>query len=148
MIAFLLLTALATPPQGPTCHLPDGTSITVELARSDEEKALGLMFRDTLPSNFGMLFLFDRDEYLPFWMKNTLLPLDFVWLDKHGAVVDVKASVPPCKLDPCPSYKPSKPARYMLELPAGAAAKHRVIPGAMVRCTGVPSFPAEPEGNR
>jgi hypothetical protein len=148
MTLLLLLATLAAPSQGPTCQLPDGATIAVELARTDEEKALGLMFRDTLPANFGMLFLFDRDDYLPFWMKNTLLPLDFVWLDKRGTVVDVKASVPPCKLDPCPSYKPSKPARYVLELPAGAAAAHRLAPGATLHCTGVPGFPAEGEAKR
>lgn len=142
MLLFLLGALLASP-TSPTCKLPDGTTIHVELAQTDQERALGLMFRDVLPPNYGMLFLFDRDDYLPFWMKNTLIPLDLVWLDKSGQVVDLREAAPPCKLDPCPSYKPSKPARFVLELAAGKARAHGLVPGASLSCTAVPGFPAQ-----
>lgn len=148
MFALLLAVVFAGQAPGPTCVLPDNTVVSLELALTDEQKAVGLMFRDVLPANHGMLFLFEREDYLPFWMKNTLIPLDFIWLDASGTVVDVKASVPPCKLDPCPSYKPSRPARAMLELPAGQAAAHGVKPGVRLTFTAVPGFPVAGEGNR
>lgn len=141
VIALFLLSVLASQASGPTCVLPDATVITLELAVTDEQKALGLMFRDVLPPNHGMLFLFDREDYLPFWMKNTLIPLDLIWLDREGTVVEVKGSVPPCKLDPCPSYKPSRPARAVLELAGGTAAAHGVKPGVRLEFRHVPGFP-------
>jgi len=141
MISFLLLAALVANASPPTCQLPDGWVVSVELAQTDQERALGLMFRDVLPANQGMLFLFDQEDYLPFWMKNTLISLDLVWLDQKGTVVDVRASAPPCKLDPCPSYKPKKPARYVLELLAGTAQAHGLVPGTTLTCKGVPGFP-------
>lgn len=148
MFAFFLAVVFAGQGGGPSCVLPDTTVVSLELALTDEQKAVGLMFRDVLPPNHGMLFVFDREDYLPFWMKNTLIPLDFIWLDASGTVVDVKASVPPCKLDPCPSYKPSRPARAVLELAAGQAAAHGVKPGVRLTFTAVPGFPVTAEGNR
>lgn len=148
MLAFLLVVLFSAPSGGPSCVLPDNTVVSLELALTDEQKALGLMFRDVLPPSHGMLFVFDREGFLPFWMKNTLIPLDFIWLDSGGTVVDVKASVPPCNLDPCPSYKPSRPARAMLELAAGQAAAHGVKPGVRLTFSGVPGFPVKDEGNR
>lgn len=148
MIPFLFAALLAGQQPGPSCVLPDSTVVSLELALSDEQKALGLMFRDVLPPNHGMLFVFDRDDFLPFWMKNTLIPLDFIWLDAQGTVVDVKTSVPPCKLDPCPSYKPSHPARAVLELLGGQAEAHGVKPGARLRFTGVPGYPVAEERSR
>ena len=136
-----LAAAAATPP--PACVAPDGSRIVLELALTDEEKAQGLMFRDSLPADRGMLFVFPDDGIHPFWMKNTFIPLDMVWLSASGAVVEVRADVPPCRLEPCPSYANSRAARAVLELAAGAAAKHRVAPGAVLRCSGVPGFPME-----
>lgn len=144
MIPWFLLAAAVATASGPTCELPDSTVVSLELALTDQERILGLMFRDTLPPSSGMLFIFERDDYLPFWMKDTLIALDFIWLDKQGRVVDLRPNVPPCKLDPCPSYKPSKPARAMLEVPAGTAAAHGVKPGSVLKCLGVPGFPVEP----
>jgi uncharacterized membrane protein (UPF0127 family) len=132
--------AMAAPPQ-PACVTPAGARIVVEPAITDEERALGLMFRDSLPEDHGMLFVFDADGTLPFWMKNTFIPLDFVWLSGGGEVVEVLPDVPPCRLDPCPSYSNVKPARAMLELNAGAAARLGLKPGVRLRCEGVPAFP-------
>lgn len=147
MISLVLASVFAAQVPGPACVLPDATVVTLELALTDEQKALGLMFRDVLPPNHGMLFLFDREDFLPFWMKNTLIPLDFIWLDKEGTVVDVKASAPPCKLDPCPSYKPKRPARAVLELAGGQAAAHGVKPGVRLEFRNVPGFPVPAEKN-
>jgi uncharacterized membrane protein (UPF0127 family) len=126
--------APAEPPySGPMVVLPDGFGVKVELATNDETRAQGLMFRDHVPAGTGMLFLFPKNGDYPFWMKNTLIPLDMVWIDEGRRVVHVKANVPPCKADPCPSYPPEVEARYVLELGAGEAAKHRVVPGTTLK---------------
>jgi len=143
VLVLLLGLAAAATPTPPVCLAPDGVRIVLELALTDEEKAQGLMFRDTLPADRGMLFIFPTDGIHPFWMKNTFIPLDMVWLSATGAVVDVRADVPPCRLDPCPSYANAYAARAVLELAAGAATRHRVKPGAVLQCSGVPGFPAE-----
>jgi hypothetical protein len=132
---------VAVPPGAHECVTPDGTHVHLELALTDEEKQLGLMFRDTLPSDHGMLFIFDADGPLEFWMKNTFIPLDFVWVSAAGEVVDVRASVQPCRSDPCPSYGSGKPARAVLEVNAGFAAAHGVRPGEQLKFQNVTGFP-------
>lgn len=110
-------------------YLPDGTSITAELARTEEERQRGLMFRDKLLPDQGMLFVFDREDLHSFWMKNTLVPLDMLWLDSQRRVIHIADDVPPCREDPCPSYGPESPARYVLELRAGGAAANGIRTG-------------------
>lgn len=143
MLALVFSLAAAAAPPPPACVAPDGGRLVLELAVTDEEKAQGLMFRDALPVDRGMLFVFQTDGIHPFWMKNTFIPLDMIWLSAAGAVVEVRADVPPCRLDPCPSYASDRPARAVLELAAGAAAKHRITAGSVLRCSGVPGFPSE-----
>jgi uncharacterized protein len=141
VLTLALLLAAAVAPAPPVCTVPGGTKIRLELALTDQEKALGLMYRDSLAADAGMLFVFDADSPLAFWMKNTFIPLDLVWLDKDGRVVDVRADVQPCRADPCPSYDPARPARAVLEVNAGFAAAHGVKPGAVLRFEGVAGYP-------
>jgi uncharacterized membrane protein (UPF0127 family) len=136
-----LALAAALAPGKPACIVPDGTRVSLELAISDEEKRVGLMFRDTLGAHSGMLFIFDSDGPLPFWMKNTFIPLDFVWLSAGGEVVDVRANVQPCQADPCPSYPSARPARAVLEVNGGFAAAHGIRPGVHLQFENVPGFP-------
>lgn len=138
-----LLLWLAPPPQ-PVCILPDGATIKLELAVTDQERALGLMFRDVIPPETGMLFVFAEDGIWPFWMKDTMVSLDFIWLDAAGKVVEVRADVPPCRLDPCPSYAPTASGRAVLEMAAGSAARHGIKPGAVLRFSSVPGYPLPP----
>jgi uncharacterized membrane protein (UPF0127 family) len=114
------------PISGPRVIFPDGTVIGVELAANDETRQQGLMFRDHLPDATGMLFLFPEAGEYPFWMKNTLIPLDMIWIDTNKQIVHVSHDVPPCKADPCPNYPPNAIASYVLEVPAGVAAKHHL----------------------
>jgi uncharacterized membrane protein (UPF0127 family) len=107
----------------------NGKSVTAELAVSDEERARGLMFREKVLADQGMLFVFEREDLHAFWMKNTLVPLDMIWLDSQRRVIHIAADVPPCKEDPCPSYGPETPARYVLELRAGGAAANGIKTG-------------------
>jgi len=141
LLAAVALAAAAVPPR-PTFVAPDGTEVRLELALTDEERAQGLMFRDALAADAGMLFIFEAEEPVPFWMKNTFIPLDMIWISSEGEAVDVHAGVPPCRSDPCPSYAPSKPGRAVLEVNAGFAAAHGIRPGVRLRFRDVPGFPA------
>lgn len=113
-----------TSTNSPRITMPDGTVYAIEVVADNEQRAQGLMFRDHLLPNTGMLFVFPDDGEYAFWMKNTLIPLDMLWLDVNRTVVHVKHDVPPCKVDDCPSYPPGVEARYVLELAAGEAKKH------------------------
>jgi len=142
-ILVLAAVAAAPTPVPPVCIAPDGARVQVDLAIKDDERALGLMFRDSLPAGSGMLFVFPENERWPFWMKNTFIPLDLVWLDGSGLVVDVRADVQPCRSDPCPSYTPVARARAVLEVNAGIAKAHGIKTGAKVRCEGVAEYPVK-----
>ena len=102
---------------------PGGKSVTAELAVSEEERARGLMFRKEILPGQGMLFVFREDGIHSFWMKNTLVSLDILWLDGDKRIIHIEADVPPCREEPCPSYGPLSPSRYVLELKAGRAAE-------------------------
>ena len=100
----------------------------VEVVDTADERALGLMNRESLPRFSGMLFVYDRPQPVAFWMKNTLIPLDILYFDTDRRLVSMQLNVPPCKGDPCPIYPSNAPARYVLEVSAGTA--HRI--GAQV----------------
>jgi len=97
----------------------------------------GLMFRESLPPNEGMLFVFEQTGVYPFWMKNTLIPLDIIWLDEDWRIVSIAAAVPPCRADPCPTYPPAGPARYVVEVNAGFTRTHGIVRGDRVVVAGV-----------
>lgn len=105
-------------------YFPDGRSVTAELAVTEAERARGLMFREKIAFDQGMLFLMPGEDYHAFWMKNTLISLDILWLDKDRRIVHIEKNVPPCPGDPCPSYAPPRPASYVLELGAGGADRY------------------------
>jgi len=123
----------AAQPSGPgRVQLPSGTVYRVELAKTPEEQAQGLMFRESLPDRAGMLVIFPEVAVHKFWMKNTMVPLDMIWMDATGKVLFVNADTPPCKADPCPNYGPDAPASMVLEIAGGMAAKEKVAPGTIV----------------
>lgn len=110
-----------------------GHRFEVEVADDFEERARGLMFRDGLPADHGMLFVYDQEQPLAFWMKNTRIPLDILFFDRERRLVSVRKRVPPCSLgDRCPSYPGHKPAMYVLELNAGRAEALGVAPGDVI----------------
>ncbi len=126
-------TATATP-EGTfelTISGSDGKSalVRVELADTNEERARGLMDRDSLPEVRGMLFLFPANHRSPFWMKNTRIPLDIAYLDASGRVLEVKAGKPfdETLLQPSQSY------RHTLEVNGGWFARHGLGVGSVVR---------------
>lgn len=89
--------------------------VNVEIADDNNERINGLMFRKNLDKNSGMLFIFDDETYQTFWMKNTLIPLDIIFIGKDLKIVDIKYATP-CKEDPCKLYKSPGPAKYVLEV--------------------------------
>lgn len=109
--------------------LVDDTNIPVEIADSPEERMQGLMFRESLEG--GMLFIFEDSGIYPFWMKNTFIPLDILWLDDDGKIVFIQNNALPCQ-ELCPSYHPGVEARYVLELNAGAVTNLRLAVGDKV----------------
>jgi len=94
---------------------------SVEIADDPDEQRQGLMFRESLAPDHGMLFIFERDALYGFWMKNTRIPLDMIWLDAQMRVVFIQEDAQPCTADPCASYRTPTEARYVLELNAGTA---------------------------
>lgn len=83
------------------------------------EKARGLSGRKSLDADKGMLFSFGFSGIYPFTMKNTLIPLDIIWMDKNYKVVDIKENCAPCRGFFCPPIIPSRFAKYVLEINAG-----------------------------
>lgn len=99
----------------------DQACFNVELAQTDEELQKGLMHRTTLAKDAGMLFLFKASQPRVFWMKNTLIALDMIWIDENKKVVGVTPLALPCKQDPCLRYPSKVSAQYVLEIKAGMA---------------------------
>ena len=124
---------------GPWVELA-GHRYAIEIADDDAERARGLMFRDAMAADRGMLFIHDRQEPQAYWMKNTRIALDILYFDNTRKLVSQQRDVPPCSLgDACPSYPSNAPARYVLELNAGEAARLKLEDGAlMTLSSGIP----------
>jgi len=118
-----------------------GERYTVEVADDDAERARGLMFRDQLDRDKGMLFLHEQEEPQAYWMKNTKIPLDILYFDSQRRLVSQQRDVPPCTAgNRCPSYPSDAPARYVLELNAGEAARIGLKNGETLRFgPGIPT---------
>jgi len=119
-----------------------GKRFVVELALDDASRTRGLMHRTSLSEDAGMLFVFEVEQPLAFWMKNTLIPLDILYFDRDGRLVSMQTDVPPCRTPYCPSYPSDRPALFTLELNAGVAATLGVKPGDRLKFG--PNIPAAP----
>lgn len=128
MIALMLLVCAACKAEGPYVELR-GKRFTVEVAETREKQALGLMFRDSMPADHGMVFVFPAEGMRSFWMKNTKIPLDIFYFDEDLKLVSVSEDTPPCRSSRCTGYPSAGPAKYVLELNAGKAAELGVQPG-------------------
>ena len=118
----MLTTCTACASGGPGVEL-GGKRFSVEIADSSQEQALGLMFRDSMPEDQGMLFIFPNEAPRSFWMKNTRIPLDIMYFDKDLKMVSISANAKPCRVSRCPSYPSIAPAKFVLELNAGMASE-------------------------
>jgi uncharacterized membrane protein (UPF0127 family) len=110
-------------------------SFSLEIADTPDERAVGLMGRDTLPLETAMLFVFETERTWPFWMKNTSILLDILWINSSGKIVDIQTMYPePGKPDKdLTVYEPASPALYALEINGGLAKKYGFSPGTLVQ---------------
>jgi hypothetical protein len=128
--------AQAAPQSLPRIRLNAGIhNIDAQLARTPEQREIGLMFRESMPASEGMLFAFEVAGQQCFWMKNTLIPLDAAFLADDGAIVNVER-MKPQTLEP---HCSEKPVRYVLEMNDGWFAKRGLKPGSKLR--GLPAAP-------
>ena len=108
-------------------RLPDGAVIDAEPATTPQQQARGLMFRSELAPDRGMIFMFPDEGPRAFWMYNTLIPLDIIWMNADRRIVFISANTPPCPSPnqaECRNYGEGFAAQYVLELAAGQAAAH------------------------
>lgn len=103
--------------------------LTVEIARTPQERNLGLMYRKQLPPKAGMLFLFEKEEVQSFWMQNTYIPLDMIFINSKMQVVGIVQSAEP---QTTKSRQVSTPSKYVLEVNAGFAEAHGIFVGTKV----------------
>ena len=100
--------------------------INIELAQDESQRQLGLMYRDTLAENQGMLFVFDNEEVRAFWMKNTILSLDMIFVNGHNEIVTIHKYTTPYSEE---AYTSTGPAKYVLEVNAGYSDKRKISVG-------------------
>lgn len=108
----------------------DGIPLQVEIVQDAESRQLGLMYREKLEENHGMLFVFESTQILSFWMRNTFIPLDIAFIDAAGVIVDIQRMEP---LDESKQYISAAPALYALEVNAGWFEKNGVNRGSNVQ---------------
>jgi uncharacterized membrane protein (UPF0127 family) len=137
--------ALALLPALPSCiqaddgliaiQLPGGDIIQAEIADTMKKRAEGLMYREHLTKNRGMLFTFDQAQPWTFWMKNTKIPLDIIWMNEKKQIIHIARNVPICTRtdDGCPQYQPNDPAMYVLEVGAGEAERLKLEKGSKLQ---------------
>jgi len=118
-----------------TVTTPQGSKILAEVADTTEKRARGLMFRESLARDRGMLFTFPEPQQWTFWMKNTRIALDIIWMDGNKKIVHVERNVPACSRtdDGCTQYQPNNDALYVLEVAAGVADALKLQRGAKLQ---------------
>ena len=105
-------------------------SVRVEIVATPEKRSFGLMYRKNLPEAHGMLFLFPREQPLSFWMKNTPLPLDIIFINSAHTIVNIAANTKPFSEEPLPS---SLPAQFVLEVNAGFCQRYGIEVGSQAK---------------
>lgn len=118
----------------------NGQRFSVEVADDFEERARGLMYRESMPADHGMLFVHENEAPLAYWMKNTRIPLDILYFDANRRFVSAQRRVPTCSAgDRCPNYPSAGPAKYVLELNAGRSDALNLKPGDTITFSdGIP----------
>ncbi|MEK7406420.1 MAG: DUF192 domain-containing protein [Acidobacteriota bacterium] len=111
--------------------LPNGQKIRAEVMTHSTDMMRGMMFRDSLAPDRGMLFVHGSPGKYPYWMHQVKIPLDIIWLDANRRIVEISANTPPClkKASECPNYGGNQKALFILELAGGLAAKYGLLPG-------------------
>jgi uncharacterized membrane protein (UPF0127 family) len=114
--------------------LPDGSTVHVELAKTEAERNYGLMGRTSLPQGRGMLFIHEHPSQNSYWMYHCKIGLDIVWMDQDHRIVEMSPNTPPCKgkASTCPSYGGHATSVYVIELPVGSIKAHNLQVGQTV----------------
>jgi len=113
---------------GPSVEI-GGKRFSVEIADTQQKQTLGLMYRDEMAADHGMLFIFPNEAPRSFWMKNCRIALDIMYFDKDLNMVSASLDTQPCRVRSCPAYPSKAPAMYVLELNAGKASELGIGPG-------------------
>jgi uncharacterized membrane protein (UPF0127 family) len=118
-----------------TIHREEGSKIRikVQIARTPEERAVGLMYRENLDRETGMLFIFEEEEIQTFWMKNTLIPLDMIFINDDFRIAGIVENAEPLSLSPRGVEEKS---RFVLEVEAGFCSKYNIEKGMKVGFSG------------
>jgi uncharacterized membrane protein (UPF0127 family) len=145
--AACLLLALATPGCGPKAAtldeyqttvvtFPNGEHVRAEMMLKGADLLRGMMFRDSITADRGMLFYHSRADKYRYWMYQVRIPLDIIWMDRERRIVEISANTPPCKASEssqCPTYGGNFDSLYVLELGGGVAAKYGLRVGDTLR---------------
>lgn len=135
VVAFVVLGAIyfnQKPKQGDFSFPQHNLNLRIERAEALAHQAKGLMYRESLDEDGGMLFVFTGEAKRTFWMKNTLIPLDLIFINGDKKIVEVKENFEPCREDNCPSYTSNVKAQYVLEVNAGFVQKNQIQIGEEV----------------
>jgi hypothetical protein len=109
-------------------------SVTVEIAERDDDRQRGLMFRKSMHEEHGMIFRFEERENHTFWMHNTCIPLDMLFIDDDGTIVGIEENCPTMNDS---TFQVGCPSRYVLEVNAGWSRRHGVAAGQRVKLEGI-----------
>ena len=126
----------------PQAAFQDGFTVDLELATTPEETTTGLMFRPSLAADRGMLLIWGEERFATIWMMNVLVPLDIIFLNDAGQIVEIVADAQPCGAEPCPRFTPRVASRAVLEVVAGSASAHGLEVGSPIEFVRVPGYPA------
>lgn len=114
-----------------------GVSLKIDYATTEAEREKGLGDRTSVPDDYGMLFIFPKDDYYGFWMKDMLVPIDMFWLDSQGHVVSIEQNAATSSYPDV--FYPTVPARYVLETVAGFARKYSIATGTPFLLKSIPT---------
>lgn len=136
LLAGDIRTARATGSDLVSIQTPSGITIKAEVADTPLKRSVGLMYRDHLKKDHGMLFFFGQPQAWNFWMKNTKIALDLIWIDGKKRVTHIERNVPICTRsdDSCPQYRPnSDDAMYVLEIAGGTVDGYKIEKGSKLQ---------------
>jgi uncharacterized protein len=118
---------------GTNVYFPNGKQVLAEQARTETMMMRGMMFRDSLAENRGMLFTHGEEGTFSYWMFQVKIPLDIIWMDSRRRIVEIVENAQPCPQKPCVSYGGKEKALYVLELSGGNARKNGLKVGDVLR---------------
>lgn len=133
MLSLSVATAYAEPLQARL----GSESFKLQVVDDPSSRRQGLMGREFLEPNEGMLFDFPADTTPAIWMRNMVISLDLLFVDEQGELVQVFAEVPPCTTAPCEVYRAERPLRFVIEVSAGTAARLGLTPGMELDLGGI-----------